>query len=1371
MKRKLLFAALCVVSALGFKANAQASYNHAYTEGVAVAAGTNYFLYNIGAGKFLTDGMDWGTHATADHAGRNITFAELGNGKYSIYTASVSVNNGAQAKAGYMTTNGYLDTGTNDANWEFTLVSVGGYTNVYTIKNSDTQYLYYNAEDARVNVGNSTSDNYSYWIIVPRSAREAAKDYTFYLQNTDFNRPWERVIWAGTSFTNQAGGLASNRCAEMYGKSFDLYQTVSENVPNGKYILYNQAFYNNNDASNQTYLYANDNTSAIAHLNEHGEGTAANMDGASTSFTAGYYVNSVATVITDGKLKIGLKNSSTGGNTWSIFDNFYLEYLGTCLANDAIALPDGGAMTADTWYKFTPAAGNYNLTVTTLGDIVYTTDGSILTEDEGDVTTTFGANPVSFSATTYYIKSSSANTFAYEADSYDVTELLAEYNTAVNNANTAQTTAATAPNKASATTKTALDNAIATYGDITIPNPTTATKTQKESLETATPILVNATNAVNTSIASYAIIAAGSVPDNSLAGWTCENSNTFHINTWSSEGNSDGSNMTTPFIENWVSKGNYLGAGRVYYKLEGLEPGEVYYAQALVRSYNEKNADAPNGPNFFINNEVVDMTTAGTTFTYNGMSGIYATLGGAAVIGADGKLTLGVQIAEDRNYNWVAFKSVSIRSMQDALNDAIAAASAQAGKKMNTNVANALTSAIETYSTSTPTTVDGYLTAIETLEAVTEAAITSVANYEEANAIINAASELDENGQSVYNSNEDVLDLKGKYNNGTLEVVSGTQKDNCSEALVTATKAQTTDGANWTTAIRNNSFETGNLNGWSVEPSYDTAARSTSDGTYAMSGSDGKYLFNTWSAGNEISQTLDNMPAGAYRLTAVMATDAGHTLQLKMGGQTAEATSTDKGTGIEITVEASLAAAGNLTISAVTADNFWYKADNFRLTYVGAVADAADYAALNEAIAAHTLGFETGEYAPYNNVDGAAALATAKAIDQTVPNAKATVQDATSALTGATWTANATEVNAFFDGAFASTYSHEGNVMPIGWHGVGDKDNATNVRLMWNYEANAGLNATSSKQAAFLKFTGVYGNEAGYTLPLKAGIYSLNFIYGGWNEVATRDIKVYRADDNSVEATVNPSSVTAKDNQAHVNAESWSAYNGYVVIPSDGDYIFSFYRENTYSQNQLVFSDIELISAPATVTATITAAGFATLYTPFALDFEHATPAGLTAYTADLDGETVTLTAVNNVPAETGVVLKGAVGTYSIPVIASSSTEKGDLTGSVSAATAHDAYVGEGYYIYGLALNGGQAQFTKVTSGSVAPGKAFLKVSTAVSSKSLRAVVPGQPTEVTAPEVVETEEPEVLFNMAGIPVGKDFKGYVINQKGEKRLQR
>lgn len=210
------------------------------------------------------------------------------------------------------------------------------------------------------------------------------------------------------------------------------------------------------------------------------------------------------------------------------------------------------------------------------------------------------------------------------------------------------------------------------------------TYTSDTDYQTAIDAVNDAIKGAETSIKSYKIIAAGSIPDNSLDGWVCENTNTFHINTWSVEGNSDGSEMKTPFIENWVGKGSYLGAGRVYYKLEGLNPGEDFYAQALVRSYNEADKDAPNGPNFFINDNEVDLTEAGTTFVFkndnNEMSGIYATLGGQATIGDDGTLTLGVTIADNCNYNWVAFKSVFIQSMTDALAKAIKDAEALEGK-------------------------------------------------------------------------------------------------------------------------------------------------------------------------------------------------------------------------------------------------------------------------------------------------------------------------------------------------------------------------------------------------------------------------------------------------------------------------------------------------------------------------------------------------------------------------------------------------------------------------------------------------------------------------------------------------------------------
>lgn len=326
--KKLLFLLLCaLLTMIGVtQMKAQASYNHAYVQGVEVAAGGDYFLYNVGAGMFLTDGMDWGTHATADHAGRVITFAALEGGKYSIRTASYSVNNGEQAKEGFMTLNGYLDTGTNDANWEFTPVAVDGYTNVYTIKNSDTQYLHFNAEDCRVNVGESTNNNYSYWIIVPKTERDAVGDFSYYLMNTDMNRPWERKVWKGFDNNNQVGGNPANRCAERYHAVANIQQTIAEDVPIGRYKLYAQGFWRQDGSADGPVLYANNSTSALQTKT----GPENSMTDASNSFSEGKYVNFVETVVTDGKLTVGI--NITDASQWVIFDNFYLEYLGEDLS-------------------------------------------------------------------------------------------------------------------------------------------------------------------------------------------------------------------------------------------------------------------------------------------------------------------------------------------------------------------------------------------------------------------------------------------------------------------------------------------------------------------------------------------------------------------------------------------------------------------------------------------------------------------------------------------------------------------------------------------------------------------------------------------------------------------------------------------------------------------------------------------------------------------------------------------------------------------------------------------------------------------------------------------------------------------------------
>lgn len=170
-------------------------------------------------------------------------------------------------------------------------------------------------------------------------------------------------------------------------------------------------------------------------------------------------------------------------------------------------------------------------------------------------------------------------------------------------------------------------------------------------------------------------------------------------------------------------------------------------------------------------------------------------------------------------------------------------------------------------------------------------------------------------------------------------------------ALREAVKAQTAANSNMTLAIINNSFETGNTDGWTVINSNDTGVRSNSDGTYATEGCDGNYLFNTWSKGTPVTQTVTGLPNGTYRLDALVSTDNGGIVYLTANGAHNEGTVT---TGKETFLEASFefeVTDGTATIGAIggNADGYiedggnWYKADNFRLTLLESAAPETVY--------------------------------------------------------------------------------------------------------------------------------------------------------------------------------------------------------------------------------------------------------------------------------------------------------------------------------------------------------------------------------------------------------------------------------------------
>jgi hypothetical protein len=174
--------------------------------------------------------------------------------------------------------------------------------------------------------------------------------------------------------------------------------------------------------------------------------------------------------------------------------------------------------------------------------------------------------------------------------------------------------------------------------------------------------------------------------------------------------------------------------------------------------------------------------------------------------------------------------------------------------------------------------------------------------------------------------------------------------------------------------LTNPSFETGDLTGWTtVGTSSDTGVRDNTN-QFATTGIDGQKLFNTWWQGVPLTQTAKNLPAGTYTVSAILATsddnkDGKVFMLLNNERKLFTFPMGTKGTGVKCEISATLAEAGDLTITVVggndageyvEAGHWWYKADDFHLAFNGTQAEfeqaqaaqqaAAELAAAKEAL-------------------------------------------------------------------------------------------------------------------------------------------------------------------------------------------------------------------------------------------------------------------------------------------------------------------------------------------------------------------------------------------------------------------------------------
>ena len=230
-----------------------------------------------------------------------------------------------------------------------------------------------------------------------------------------------------------------------------------------------------------------------------------------------------------------------------------------------------------------------------------------------------------------------------------LTALVSAYNTALNKANaTAATTKAI-----STSALAALNTAISTYS--------TVDETSEEALNTAIDALNNANSVAEKSIATYELIASGTIPTNVLGNWAITTpKGELACNTWSVEGNSDGSGMTTPFIQDWAPSGTALAGGNLQYTLEGLNPGEKYAVTALVRAFNESGTGV-SGATYFVGADEKSIDEYGSACSGNFTTkGKFATFTCTGEVDSEGKLTFGVRVESTSAINWLAIKNVSI---------------------------------------------------------------------------------------------------------------------------------------------------------------------------------------------------------------------------------------------------------------------------------------------------------------------------------------------------------------------------------------------------------------------------------------------------------------------------------------------------------------------------------------------------------------------------------------------------------------------------------------------------------------------------------------------------------------------------------------
>ena len=341
--------------------------------------GGQYYLYNVGAKRYLTGGVNYGTHSAVNFAAQIATLTKVADGQFRIHT---NIRQDMDA----LNHNGYVDCSGDGEIWYLTKNGNGTYAIAQgsSISNNLLGYSGPTRRDNDRQVDTDCSgvdDPNNQWKFVTKEERDALMadaseenpvDATYYIHAAGYDH---HLVEASLAFPTQhwvidldgnsggntnISGWEPDRNYETWNIAHSYtYQELTGLRP-GKYILGVQGYYRHGTFENQVSDVENNSvktdgaqmyatsavgtfqeylvpiTSAIDKVPGYGKNSSVGYfpddrnETVAQYFQAGLYKNTLEVYVgLDGNLRIGVEKFNNNiSNDWVVLDNWRLTYLG-----------------------------------------------------------------------------------------------------------------------------------------------------------------------------------------------------------------------------------------------------------------------------------------------------------------------------------------------------------------------------------------------------------------------------------------------------------------------------------------------------------------------------------------------------------------------------------------------------------------------------------------------------------------------------------------------------------------------------------------------------------------------------------------------------------------------------------------------------------------------------------------------------------------------------------------------------------------------------------------------------------------------------------------------------------------------------------